>query len=123
MKALAITLALITSILTAQASDLNSFDKGKRGDSKKERLQSAVNHQINRHIYNPGHEGNTQLEGKADVMLQLMPEGDVQVVLIQTANPLMKKFIEKQVKKMKVDKNEVVAGEIFKYRFVFRAKE
>jgi hypothetical protein len=36
---------------------------------------------------------------------------------------VMKKFIERQVSKMKVNKQEVVAGEIFKYRLVFKAKE
>ena len=55
-------------------------------------------------------------------MLQVLPEGDVQVVLIQTRNPLVKKFIENQVKKMKIDKAEVVTGQILKYRFVFKAR-
>jgi outer membrane biosynthesis protein TonB len=123
MKTLALTLAILFSVTGINASDFSSHDKGKKGNQKKERLQTAMNRQISRHIYYPEEARVDNVEGKADVMLQLLPEGDVQVVLIQTANPLMKKFIERQVKKMKVDKNEVVAGEIFKYRFVFKAKE
>ncbi len=56
-------------------------------------------------------------------MLEVMPKGDIQVVLIQSGNPLVKNFIECQVKKMKVNTDEVIVGEIFKNRFVFKAKE
>lgn len=57
------------------------------------------------------------------MMLEVMPKGDIQVVLIQSGNPLVKNFIECQVKKMKVNTDEVIVGEIFKNRFVFKAKE
>jgi hypothetical protein len=109
--------------LNANASDFGMKNKGKKRDQQKERLQTSMNQQLNRYIYYPDEARTGKMEGKADVMLRLMPEGDVQVFLIQTANPLMKKFIERQVSKMKLNKNEVVAGEIFKYRLVFKAKE
>lgn len=123
MKALAIILTLMISVFSMNASDLGIAHKGKKENQKKERLKSSMDRQMNRHIYYPQEARVNNLEGKADVMLQVMPEGDVQVILVQTANPLMKKFIERQVKKMKVNSNEVVAGEIFKYRLVFKAKE
>jgi outer membrane biosynthesis protein TonB len=123
MKALAITLAMILSVFTIGAADYGIHHKGKKGDQKKERLKSSMNRQISRHMYYPEEARSGNLDGKADVLLEVMPEGDVQVILIQTSNPIMKKFIERQVKKMKVSKDEVVAGEIFKYRLVFKAKE
>jgi len=122
MKALALTLALIVSIFTANASDAGINKKGKRAKSKTEQLKAAVTSQVNKHIFYPVQGESKNIEGQADVMFQVMPAGDVQVVLIQTKNPLMKKFIENQAKKMKVGKDEYVAGEIFKYRFVFKAK-
>jgi hypothetical protein len=123
MKTLAIALAILVSVLNANASDFGMKNKGKKRDQQKERLQTSMNQQLNRYIYYPDEARTGKMEGKADAMLRLMPEGDVQVFLIQTANPLMKKFIERQVSKMKLNKNEVVAGEIFKYRLVFKAKE
>lgn len=123
MKALALTLALMISLLNMNASENAITKRGRKGNFQKERLQTAVDHQVNRHIFNPDRDDENKLEGKADVMLRLMPQGDIHVVLIQTNNALLKKFIEKQVKKMKIDKKEVVAGQIFKYRFVFKAKE
>lgn len=119
MKALIIIIAIFFSANTGFAHSEGIFNKGKKKTEKREQLKHSVDKQINRHLYYPGE----NIEGKADVMLEVMPKGDMRVVLIQTANPLMKKFIERQVKKMKVNQNEVVAGELFKYRIVFRAKE
>lgn len=85
-------------------------------------LKDAVTAQVNRHFFYPVNDGEQSVEGQADVMLQVMPQGDMQIILIQTKNPLIRKFVEQQVKKMKVDKDEVVAGEIFKYRLVFKAR-
>jgi hypothetical protein len=47
----------------------------------------------------------------------------VRVILIKTKNPLLEKFIENQAKKMKVGKDEVVIGEVFRYRFSFQKSE
>jgi hypothetical protein len=117
MKALALTFALIISTLVSNASDAGSVNKGKE---KKNALREAVTKQVNKHLFFLVN-GDEKVDGAADVMLQVMPEGDIQVVLIQTKNPLVKLFIERQVKKMKITKDEVVAGEILKYRFVFKA--
>lgn len=123
MKALALSIAMIISVLNMNAGINTTNNKGRKPNSKEQSLKASVDRQVSKHVFYPVQGESKNIEGKADVMLQILPEGDVRVVLIQTANPLVKKFIEKQVKKMKVDKNEVVAGEIFKYRFVFRAKE
>lgn len=123
MKALAITFALLVSLFNMSATNLGVNNKGKKPEQKKERMKNSLNQQLSKHMYYPEEARENKLEGKADVMLRVMPEGDVQVILVQTANPLMKKFIERQVNKMKLNKNEVVAGEIFRYRLVFKAKE
>ena len=118
MKALAATLAILIATFTMNANDNGILNKGKE---KKNTFREAVTRQINKHLFFLTEEGKS-VEGQADVMLQVLPEGDVQVVLIQTRNPLVKKFIENQVKKMKIDKAEVVTGQILKYRFVFKAR-
>ncbi len=123
MKTLALILSLIITLTTFNANATSDFHKGKPEKNKEQKLKSAVDRQVNKHIFYPTQGDEKNIEGNANVMLQVMPKGDVNVVLIQSGNPLVKKFIEKQVKKMKVDSNEVVAGQIFKYRFVFRAKE
>ena len=123
MKTLALALSLLITFVSFTADASNELHKGKPEKNKEQKLKTAVDRQVNKHIFYPVQGEEKNLEGKADVMLQVMPHGDVNVVLILSGNPLVKKFIEKQVKKMKVDSKEVVAGEIFKYRFVFRAKE
>lgn len=123
MKALVILLAIALASMNMQANN-HSFKNGNpKLNTKEQALKTALDRQVNRHIFNPVVGESKNLKGKADVMLEIMPKGDIQVVLIQTANPLMKYFIEKQVKKMKVNTDEVIVGEIFKYRFVFKAKE
>ncbi|MBL0315532.1 MAG: hypothetical protein IPP69_07015 [Flavobacteriales bacterium] len=120
MKALAITLVMLITVFQSQAGVFSTEKRKPKDVSKEQTVKNALDKQVNRHIYYPSQ--GESMEGKADVMLQMMPEGDVQVVLIQTANPLMKKFIERQVRKMKVDKQDAISGQIFKYRFVFVAK-
>lgn len=123
MKKLALALSLIMSLQSFQTFAMTDFQKGKPEKSKEQKLKTSVDRQVNKHIFYPNQGEEKNMEGKADVMLRVLPKGDVNVVLIQSGNPLVKRFIEKQVKKMKVDSKEVVAGEIFRYRFVFRAKE
>lgn len=118
MKALAITLALIVSTFSLSASNNGQTGNGK---DKIAAFKDAVTAQVNKHLFFLANNGE-KVEGQADVMLQVMPEGDVQVVLIQTKNILVKKFIERQVSKMKIKKDEVVTGEILKFRFVFKAR-
>jgi hypothetical protein len=121
MKALTIALFMMISVLQVNAGSFAADKRKPKEVNKEQSLKNALDKQVNRHIYYPSQ--GESIEGKADVMLQMLPEGDVQVVLIQTANPLMKKFIERQVRKMKVDKKDAISGQIFKYRFVFVAKD
>lgn len=119
MKTLAITLALLTSMFAAQASTFSVSKEKDKNKKKTEQVRTSIEKQISKHIYFPQTEKEA-LEGTADVTLQVYPDGDVRVILIQSKNPLVKKFIERQVNKMKVDQNSVVVGELFKYRFEFK---
>jgi len=95
--------------------------KRKRKAQTEAVVKQALDNQVSKHIFNPTVKSNA-VEGEASVMLRVMPEGNVQVVLIQTKNPLIAKFVERQVNKMKVDKEGIIIGEIFKYRFVFKTQ-
>ncbi|MFN0032615.1 MAG: hypothetical protein ACKVOR_10690 [Flavobacteriales bacterium] len=117
MKALAMTLAIALFTLTAAASNGNTNGINK---DKLTRFKEAVTKQVNKHLFFLA-EGGKDIAGEADVMLSVLPEGDVHVIFILTKNPLIKKFVEKQVSKMKIAKDQVVAGQILNYRFVFKA--
>ncbi len=119
MKTFAIALAILLSVFTADAS--STVDK-KKNNSKRTTLKTAITKQINRHFFFPINQSEESIVGSADVTFQVLPEGNVQVLLIQTKNVLVRKFIERQAAKMKVDKDQVVVGEIFKYRLTFKAK-
>jgi len=121
LKALTILIALIISVTGINANASTHSDNGKPVQNKDQKLKHFVDRQVNKHIFYPEQGSEKNLEGNADVMLQVLPKGDVNIVLIQSGNPSVKRLIEKQVKKMKVDSNEVVAGQILKYRFVFKA--
>lgn len=122
MKSLALTLAFLLSIVSMSfaSNDISSRDKNKK--NKQVELKKNVDKQVNKHIFFPS-TSSEKLNGSADVMFQIFPDGDVRVVLIQTKNPLIKKFIESQAKKMKVNKENVVIGEIFRYRFTFKSDD
>jgi hypothetical protein len=120
MKTFAIALAILLSVFTANAS--STVDK-KKTNSKRATLKAAITKQINRHFFYPVSDTEESVEGFADVTFQVLPEGNVQVLMIQTKNALVRKFIERQAAKMKVDKDQVVVGEIFQYRLTFKAKE
>lgn len=119
MKAIIILFLSLISVQTINAAE-SDLTKRKKG-AKTEVVKQALDNQVNKHIFNPTVKSDA-VEGEANVMLRVMPEGNVQVVLIQTKNPIIAKFIERQVNKMKVDKEGLVIGEIFKYRFVFKTQ-
>jgi hypothetical protein len=118
MKALTILFALMFTFSHADASQLDTQKKKKPQTSS---VENQVNKEVRRHLFNPAVTGK-EVNGEAAVMLEVMPGGNLKVVTINTKNPLLKKFIENQVKKMKVDSDELVVGELFRYKFVFKAQ-
>lgn len=120
MKTFIVLLISLMSIQSVHAAE-SDITKRKRKGEKENVVKSALDTEVSKHIFNPTVKSGA-VEGEANVMLRVMPEGNVQVVLIQTKNPVIQKFIERQVSKMKVDKEGLVIGEIFKYRFVFKTQ-
>lgn len=117
MKALVIFFALALSFSQAQAS---SLDLSKKKPEKKS-VSELVSKEINRHFFNPTVAGK-EVKGEATVMLEVMPEGNLKVVTVNTKNAIIQKFVEKQVKKMKIDSDELVVGQLFRYKLVFKAQ-
>lgn len=118
MKTLAFTLALILGLTFTSSANNTEVSKDKKSKKQVE-LKRSMDKQVDKHIFFPQSEKEA-MEGTADVLLQVYPDGDIRVIMIQTKNVLIQKFIEAQVKKMKVDKDAVVIGEVFRYRFSFR---
>ncbi|MFN6379586.1 MAG: hypothetical protein ACK4WD_09935 [Flavobacteriales bacterium] len=119
MKSIALTLTILFSVLINTTVSADNTDVNRDKNKKKTALKRSMDKEVSKHIFYP-QSTKEEIEGTADVMLQVYPEGDVRVVLIQTKNPLIKKFIESQVRKMKVDKDSVVIGEVFRYRLTFK---
>jgi hypothetical protein len=118
MKALIFSLILMISASTMHASNVtNSKDKNKK--VKQSNALNLVRRQMEKHIYFPQGQ-KADFEGTADVMFQVYPEGDIHIVLIQTKNPKIQQFIEKQAAQMKIDSSEIQVGQVFKYRFEFK---
>ena len=118
MRTLAFTLSLILGLTFTSSANNTEVSKDKKSKKQVE-LKRSMDKQVDKHIFFPQNEKEA-MEGTADVLLQVYPDGDVRVIMIQTKNVLIQKFIEAQVKKMKVDKDAVVIGEVFRYRFSFR---
>lgn len=120
MKALTILFALMFAFTQADASQLD-IQKKKKGTAQTSTVANEVTKEVNRHLFNPSVMGK-EMNGEAAVMLEVMPEGNLKVVTINTKNPLLKRFIENQVKKMKIDSDQLVVGELFRYKLVFKAQ-
>jgi anion-transporting ArsA/GET3 family ATPase len=118
MKALVILLSVFFVSFQMNAS---SSIESKKKKPQYASVESQVTKQINRHFFNPSVTGK-DVQGEASVMLEVMPEGNLKVATINTKNPVLKKFIENQVKKMQVDSDQIVVGELFRYKLVFKAQ-
>lgn len=118
MKTIAIILAMIIGISSANAADTTST-ADKKMNRKTEALKQAMKREVNQHIFFPTSAGEV-ITGSADVTFQIMPEGQIKVVAIKSESEAVNKFIIKQTEKMNIGKDNTLVGEVFKYRFVFK---
>lgn len=81
-------------------------------------LKRSLNKEVNKHLFYP--QNKTTFHGTADVMLQVYPDGNIRIIYIKATDENIKSFVEAQVKKMKVDKESVIIGEVFRYRINFK---
>jgi hypothetical protein len=115
MKTLLITLALFVGTVNIQASS----QPLEAGEPKTLALKKAVQKQLNKYLFFPVMKQDSG-EGQADVMLQVYPNGEIKPVFIKTENNLLRAFLERQISRMRIDPENVIAYEVFRFRFAFR---
>ena len=118
MKTIALILALTIGMFSTYAADTTSTSD-KQVARRYQAVKQAIRKEVNKHIFYPTSREETTV-GTADVVLQLTEKGTLKIYSIETNNDAVKNFIIQQVAKMKVPKENVLAGEMFKYRFVFK---
>lgn len=118
MRALALTLSFLLGLALFTGATPNSTTGDIKINKKQLSLKRSLNKEVNKHLFYP--QNKTVLNGTADVMLQVYPDGDIRIVYIKATDENIKAFVESQVKKMKVDKESVIIGEVFRYRFNFK---
>ncbi|MEZ4798590.1 MAG: hypothetical protein R2809_02200 [Flavobacteriales bacterium] len=122
MKKIALMMILMLSVVGMSFATNNTESRDKNKRAKQTETKKNMDKEVRKHIFFPSN-SSEQVSGQADVMFQVFPDGEVKVVMIQTKNPFIKKFIERQAQKMKVDSNTAVVGEIFRYRFTFKSDD
>ena len=116
MKSL--TLAFIALLFSSQFV-LASVDKDRPKTKKSKGVEASVEKQVQRHLFFPVTKSK-EIEGTADILLEIFPNGNVRAVTIRTSNPVVKRFVEHQVSKMKVDAQSGDVGKLFRYRLTFK---
>jgi hypothetical protein len=53
-------------------------------------------------------------------MLRVLPEGKVEVLLMNSSNNELKEFITRQVNKFRLTKDEIKQGEVYRYKLCFK---
>jgi hypothetical protein len=86
---------------------------------KKSKVEASVERQVQRHLFYPVKNAK-EMEGAAEVVLEIFPNGKVYALSVQTKNPLIKRFVERQVNKMKVEASAGDVGKVFRYRLHFK---
>jgi hypothetical protein len=114
MKPIILFLSLLFFAVNANAAECKEKPK-----SKKSKVESSVERQVEKHLFYPV-KNVKEMEGAAEVVLEIFPNGNVYALSVQTKNPLIKRFVERQVNKMKVEASASDVGKIFRYRIQFK---
>ncbi len=115
MKTLIFALILLTGSANIQASCQPVAERNPR----EEALRKAVQKQVNKFLFFPIMKETTG-ETEADIMLQVYPNGEIKPVFIKTENSLIRAFLVRQISRMRIDPEKVVAYEVFRFRLAFR---
>ncbi len=75
---------------------------------------------MQKHLFFPVNKAD-EIEGTADILLEVFPNGNMRAVTIRTSNPVVKRFVENQVSKLKVDSQTGDVGKLFRYRLTFKS--
>jgi hypothetical protein len=116
MKTITFIFCLLASVISANANFSNDITKSEGPETAI--AKSAMEREVARHFYFPI--GQLKLTGEAEVMLRVLPEGNVEVLLMNSDNDELKKFILRQVNKFRLSKEEVKQGEVYRYKLCFK---
>jgi len=116
MKTITIIVSLLAAVFTTQASQMNETTAIEASETAIAR--SAMEREVARHFYYPI--GQMKLTGEAEIMLRVLPEGNVELIMMNSSNDELKRFITKQLSKFRFAKDEVKAGEVYRYKLCFK---
>ena len=116
MKTITFIFCLLASVISANANVSNEITRSEGPETAI--AKSAMEREVARHFYYPI--GQMKLTGEAEVMLRVLPEGNVEVLLMNTDNAELKEFITRQVTKFRLSKDEIKQGEVYRYRLCFK---
>ena len=117
MKALVIIFCMLSSGFIADQSKAMDTLVAETPIST-EISRSAMERAIARYFYYPV--GKLGITGEAEIMLRVMPEGNVELLMLSSDNNAVKEFVTRQVPKISLAKDEIVAGEVYRYRLCFK---
>lgn len=115
MKTLIFALVLLTGSVNIQASSQPTGE----GNPRENALKKAVQRQVNKFLFFPVMKESSG-EAEADIMLQVYPNGEIKPVFIKTENNLIRAFLVRQISRMRIDPEKVVAYAVFRFRLAFR---
>lgn len=114
-----LTLAILALIFSTNIAFAHG-EKDRPRNKKEKGVEASVEKQVQRHLFFPVNKAD-EIEGTADILLEVFPNGNMRAVTIRTSNPVVKRFVENQVSKMKVDSQSGDVGKLFRYRLTFKA--
>lgn len=114
-----LTLVLIAFIFSSNVV-LAHGEKDRPRNKKEKGVEASVEKQVQKHLFFPVNKAD-EIEGTADILLEVFPNGNMRAVTIRTSNPVVKRFVENQVSKMKVDSQTGDVGKLFRYRLTFKS--
>jgi hypothetical protein len=119
MKTITFIFCLLASVISANANTtFATSDIIKSEGPEMAIAKSAMEREVARHLYFPI--GQMKLTGEAEVMLRVLPEGKVEVLLMNSTNNELKEFITRQVNKFRLTKDEIKQGEVYRYKLCFK---
>lgn len=108
-RLLLILLYLVTVNFSATASGESNDQGGKSKASNNSQAQPS-----------PGEEAIKHLDGTVEVSFRIDVKGKVEIVSIQATHPQLADYVINKLNRIQLDKSDSAAGQIIKYRFVFK---
>jgi len=108
--------ALIFFFTLLLSGSVFAHNPGNSDPSKSDRLKS----QLNRHVVFPT---SAPVYGEVDVVLQVNPLGEVEVLQSRSLNEQLSDYVAKKLEKVRLTKDDISLGQVIRYRFVFKKQD